>query len=95
MITLKFIIAFLKHLQKKAITAAQKLEKKFDQDDIMPFSEVFDSIKTYINSERDFDELLEEQGMVISRGYFRSGVHRNMFSSLIAIRILLLGELSY
>ena len=95
MITLKFIIALPKHLQKKAIAAAQKPRKKFDQNNIMLFSKVFDSIKIYVNSERDFDELLEEQGMATSRGYLRSGVYRNMFSSLIVIGILLPGESSY
>jgi len=55
----------------------------------MPFSKVFDSIKTHVNNERNFDELLEEQGIATSRGYLRSGIHRNMFNSLIIIRILL------
>jgi len=26
----------------------------------MPFNKVFDSIKTYVNNKRNFDELLEE-----------------------------------
>jgi len=95
MITLKFIVALPKHLQKKAIATAQKPGKKFNQDNTMPFSKVFDSIETHINSERDFDELLEEQGMATSRGYSKSGIHWNMFNSLTAIRILLPGEPSY
>ena len=61
----------------------------------MPFSKIFDNIKTHVNSEKDFDELLEEQGMATSRGYPKSGIHRNMFNSLTVIGILLLGEPSY
>ena len=94
-ITLKFIIALLKHLQKKAIATTQKLKKKFDQNNIIPFNKIFNNIKTHVNNERDFDELLEEQGMATSRGYPRSGVHRNMFSSLTATKILLPGEPNY
>ena len=60
MITLKFIVALLKHLQKKIIAAAQKLEKKFDQNNTILFSKIFDNIKTYINNEKDFNELLKE-----------------------------------
>ena len=92
---LKFIVALPKHLQKKAIATAQKLKKKFDQDNIMPFSKVFNSIKTHVNSKRDFNEFLKEQGMATSRRYPKSGVHQNMFNNLIAIGILLPGELNY
>ena len=74
-ITLKFIIALPKHLQKKVIVATQKLKKKFDQNNIMPFNKVFNNIKTYVNSKKNFDELLKEQEIVISRGYPKSGIH--------------------
>ena len=33
--------------------------------------------------------------MVISRGYLKSGIYRNMFSSLIVIKILLPEKLNY
>ena len=75
MITLKFIVAFSKHLQKKAVTATQKPKKKFDQDDIMPFNKVFDNIETHVNNKKDFDKLLEEQEIATSKGYPRSEVH--------------------
>ena len=55
----------------------------------MPFNKVFDNIKTYVNSERDFDELLKEQEMATSKGYPKSGIHQNIFSSPIIIKILL------
>jgi len=61
----------------------------------MPFSKVFDSIETHVNIERNFDKLLEEQGIATSKGYLRSGIHRNMFNSLIIIRILLPGKPNY
>ena len=74
-ITLKFIIAFPKHLQKKAIAAAQKPEKKFDQNNIMPFNKVFNNIETHVNNEKDFNELLEKQGIAISKGYPKNGIY--------------------
>lgn len=55
----------------------------------MPFSKVFDNIKTHINSERNFDEFLKEQEMATSRGYSKSGIYQNIFSSPIIIKILL------
>ena len=59
MITLNFIVALLKHLQKKDAAAAHKPGKKFDQDDTMPLHKVFDTIEAQGNSVRDFDELLQ------------------------------------
>jgi len=61
----------------------------------MPFSKVFNNIKTHINNKKNFNKLLEKQGMATSRGYPKSGIHRNIFSSLIATRILLPKKLSY
>ena len=41
----------------------------------MPFNKVFDSIKTHVNSKRDFNKLLEEQKITILRRYPKDGVH--------------------
>ena len=61
----------------------------------MPFSKVFDNIKTHVNSERNFNKLLEKQGIVTSRGYPKSGIHRNIFNNPTVTKILLLKEPSY
>ena len=61
----------------------------------MPFSKVFDNIETHVNSEKDFNELLKEQEIATLRGYSKSGIHQNIFNSLIVIKILLLGKSSY
>ena len=41
----------------------------------MPFSKIFNNIKTYVNNKKDLDELLEKQGIITLRGYLRSGVY--------------------
>ena len=61
----------------------------------MPFSKVFDNIKTHVNNERNFNELLKKQEIATSKRYLKSKIYRNMFSSLIATRILLPKEPNY
>ena len=61
----------------------------------MLFSKIFNNIKTHVNNKRNFNELLKKQEIATLRGYPKSGVHRNIFSNPITIRILLPGEFSY
>jgi hypothetical protein len=79
MVLYKFLYALPPNLKVKGYAAAAKPGKDFDQDHPQAFIKVFKEIELKVNSERDIDALIEEQGMGRPGGS-RVKAHRNVFA---------------